>query len=101
MSEQSAENDRPVANICEHYYMWSSPAGSKHSARLCMGCSSPDPEWLNRMYAGEDARRALRERLYVALVEQRVIDSQHYGEAPYAPVTWEDVYSVIPPGEQS
>jgi len=33
----------------------------------------------------------LRQRLYVALVEQRVIDSRHYGEAPYAPVTWEDV----------
>lgn len=33
----------------------------------------------------------LRQRLYVALVEQRVIDSQKYGEAPYAPITWEEV----------
>lgn len=41
----------------------------------------------------------LRQRLYVALVEQRVIDSQKYGEAPYAPITWEDVDRVIPPRE--
>lgn len=33
----------------------------------------------------------LRQRLFVALTEQRVIDSQKYGEAPYAPITWEDV----------
>lgn len=48
--------------------------------------------------AENDAREALRQRLYVALVEQRVIDSQHYGEAPYAPISWEDVDRVIPPG---
>jgi hypothetical protein len=62
-----------------------------------MVCYSPDPEWLNRLYAGEDARQTLRERLYVALVEQRVIDSQHFGEAPYAPITLEDVERILPP----
>lgn len=47
--------------------------------------------------AEKDSRQLLRERLYVALVEQRVVDSQKYGEAPYAPVTWQDVDCVIPP----
>lgn len=95
----SADFDVPAANVCEHHYMWSSPAGSRYSARLCMGCYAPDPEWLNRLYAGENARQTLRERLYVALVEQRAIDSQHFGEAPYEPVTWEYIDSVLPPAE--
>lgn len=43
-------------------------------------------------------RTTLRQRLYVALVEQRVIDSQHYGEAPYAPITWELVDDILSPG---
>lgn len=46
----------------------------------------------------DETERRLRERLYVALVEQRVIDSRKYGEAPYAPITWEDVDRVLPPG---
>lgn len=50
----------------------------------------------NRFYREPSAERDvpmtdLRQRLYVAFVEQRVIDSQKYGEAPYAPITWADV----------
>lgn len=50
----------------------------------------------------EQERDLLRQRLYVALVEQRVIDSRHYGEAPYSPITWEDVdRALTPPGSGS
>lgn len=42
----------------------------------------------------------LRQRLYVALVEQRVIDSRKYGEAPYAPITWEEVDRCLTPPDQ-
>jgi hypothetical protein len=58
-------------------------------------------QWLAIERDIEDER--LRRRLYVALVEQRVIDSQKYGEAPYAPITWEqvdaDLDSRFRPGE--
>jgi hypothetical protein len=37
----------------------------------------------------------LAQRLYVALVEQRVIDGQKYGEFPYAPITREDVDAAL------
>lgn len=41
------------------------------------------------------ARTALAQRLYVAQVEQRAIDSANYGEAPYAPITPEDVVAEL------
>lgn len=43
----------------------------------------------------------LRQRLYVALTEQRVIDSRRYGEPPYAPVTWADVDHLLAGGGDS
>ena len=46
---------------CDHYYAWVSPAGAGGSARICMTCHSPDPEWLNRLDAERAAHEALRE----------------------------------------
>jgi hypothetical protein len=37
------------AEECDHYYAWFSPAGARKSARVCMGCGWPDPEWLNHV----------------------------------------------------
>lgn len=38
-----------AAPICDHYYAWVSPAGARGSARICMTCHQPDPEWLNHI----------------------------------------------------
>lgn len=38
-----------AAPICEHYWAWVSPAGTRWSARLCMLCHQPDPDWLNHV----------------------------------------------------
>lgn len=46
----------------------------------------------------DTSRQGLRERLFVALTEQRVIDSRHYGEAPYAPITWDEVDRILASG---
>lgn len=50
MAELNADTAAAV-EVCEHYWMWQSPAGTRHAARLCMGCGSPNPEWLDEVYA--------------------------------------------------
>ena len=52
MAERHSTSDLPQAGQtihCEHFYGWVSPAGSSHAARLCIGCSQPDPDWLNQI----------------------------------------------------
>lgn len=49
-----------AAPICDHYWAWVSPAGTRHSARLCMSCNAPDPKWLNEVYAADDTPRDAR-----------------------------------------
>ena len=62
MSADVALTDRASApEICEHYWAWVSPAGTQHSARLCMLCHQPDPVWLNHTMEvdlGNDCDRA-------------------------------------------
>lgn len=43
----------PAVSKCDHFYVWQSPAGTSHSARLCMGCGQPDPAWLDEVYSGQ------------------------------------------------
>lgn len=50
-----------AATHCDHYWSWVSPAGSSHSARLCMTCHMPDPAWLNEMADALAAEKAARE----------------------------------------
>lgn len=35
---------------CHHSWQWVSPAGTNHSARLCVFCSQPNPEWLDEVH---------------------------------------------------
>jgi hypothetical protein len=42
------------AEICEHYWAWVKPAGTSNSARLCMMCHQPDPDWLNTIFEKGD-----------------------------------------------
>lgn len=59
MAENQAEKAEPAVNACEHHYMWASPSGTSHSARLCMGCGQPDPAWLDEIYRAPE--KTLRE----------------------------------------
>lgn len=62
------------------------PAGHAGAHEADRGSMGGTAVWPN-----DDEHGPLAMRLYVALVEQRVIDSQKYGEAPYAPITPEGV----------
>lgn len=65
-----AESGQPqAAAICEHHYLWQSPAGTKHSARLCMGCGQPDPAWLDKVCDTERIERHLIREIFSTLVE--------------------------------
>lgn len=44
------------APVCEHLYAWVSPVGTSTSARLCMVCHQPEPEWLNAIAAAAEER---------------------------------------------
>ena len=50
-------NDQPQGQeICDHFYIWISPAGTNKSARICGLCHDPDPEWLNTIVEVPDSK---------------------------------------------
>ena len=54
-------SDQPQAvDICEHYWAWVSPAGTNNSARICMTCHNPDPEWLNTIIEVSDSKENMK-----------------------------------------
>ena len=80
---EEAENGQPAtAAPCQHFYMWNSPAGSRFSARLCMGCGSPDPEWLNKICDAERIEKQLIREIFSTLVETS--DEIEGGQVPGA-----------------
>lgn len=43
--------DRPMAQeVCDHFWVWVSPAGSTRGAIICNHCHQPSADWLNSIY---------------------------------------------------
>lgn len=40
-----------MGRCSSHSYLWTSPVGTPHMARMCTNCHQPDPAWLNAMAA--------------------------------------------------
>lgn len=38
-----------AAAVCEHFYIWISPAGVSKAAHICQLCHCPDPDWLRHV----------------------------------------------------
>lgn len=47
MEDLMSKEQAQAQEICEHFYILVSPAGTSRSAHICQLCHQPDPQWLN------------------------------------------------------